>query len=181
MNLPNMLTFSRILMVPIMVVLFCWPDDSMRLWSAAVFGIAAITDWFDGYLARRWNQATALGAFLDPVADKIIVSVALILLAGHFAQLWITLMGIIIIVREIVISALREWMASLGKRAEVAVSQLGKIKTTSQMIAIIVLLGAADDSWLNIAGDIALVIATGLTFWSMLVYLKAAWPELRNS
>ncbi len=181
MNLPNMLTFSRILMVPVMVILFCWPTEDLRLWSAVVFGFAAVTDWFDGYLARRWNQTSPLGAFLDPVADKVIVSVALVLLAGHFGQIWMTLMVMVIISREIVISALREWMAELGKRSEVAVSQLGKIKTTAQMIAILILLGAEDASWLNVLGDIALVAAAGLTFWSMVVYLKAAWPVLRES
>ncbi len=181
MNLPNMLTFSRILMVPVMVLLFCWPDQELRLWSAAVFAVAAVTDWFDGYLARKYSQTTALGAFLDPVADKVIVSVALVMLAGHFGELWLTIMVMAIILREIVISALREWMASLGKRAEVAVSQLGKIKTTAQMVAILVLLGADDDSWLNWVGDFALVIAAVLTLWSMVQYLKAAWPELKNS
>ena len=99
MNLPNMLTFSRILMVPVMVILFCWPYEDLRIWSAVIFGFAAITDWFDGYLARSLNQTSALGAFLDPVADKLIVSVALVLLAGHFAELWITLMVMIIIGR----------------------------------------------------------------------------------
>ncbi len=181
MNLPNMLTFSRILMVPVMVILFCWPYEDLRIWSAVIFGFAAITDWFDGYLARSLNQTSALGAFLDPVADKLIVSVALVLLAGHFAELWITLMVMIIIGRELVISALREWMAELGKRSEVAVSQLGKIKTTAQMIAILILLGADDASSLNVIGDVALVVAAGLTFWSMVVYLKAAWPVLRES
>ena len=117
MNLPNVLTLSRILMIPLMVMSFYWFGKHAHLIAAALFAVASITDWFDGYLARKWNQATPLGAFLDPVADKLIVAVALVLLVEHFGVLWMTIPACIMIGREIIISALREWMAELGKRA----------------------------------------------------------------
>ncbi len=156
MNIPNILTMGRILMIPLMVVCFYWLGESGRVWAALLFAAAAVTDWFDGYLARKLDQSTALGAFLDPVADKLIVSVALVLLVEHFAHPWLTIPAMIIVGREIVISALREWMAELGKRANVAVSQMGKIKTALQMISITVLLGAAEGSLLETLGIYAL-------------------------
>ncbi|GAA6146291.1 MAG: CDP-diacylglycerol--glycerol-3-phosphate 3-phosphatidyltransferase [Thalassolituus sp.] len=180
MNIPNILTMGRILMIPLMVVCFYWLGESGRVWAALLFAAAAVTDWFDGYLARKLDQSTALGAFLDPVADKLIVSVALVLLVEHFAHPWLTIPAMIIVGREIVISALREWMAELGKRANVAVSQMGKIKTALQMISITVLLGAAEGSLLETLGIYALYGAALLTLWSMLIYLRAAWPELKR-
>ncbi|MDF1764632.1 MAG: CDP-diacylglycerol--glycerol-3-phosphate 3-phosphatidyltransferase [Oleibacter sp.] len=180
MTLPNMLTLSRIFMIPLMVIFFYWLGETGRILAALVFAIAAITDWFDGYLARKLNQMSALGAFLDPVADKLIVCVALVLLAGHYAETWLTIPAMIIVGREIVISALREWMAELGRRATVAVSHIGKIKTTLQMISIGVLLGAPSGSLLEDIGVVALYAAAILTLWSMVVYLKAAWPALRE-
>ena len=180
MNIPNILTMGRILMIPLMVVCFYWLGESGRVWAALLFAAAAVTDWFDGYLARKLDQSTALGAFLDPVADKLIVSVALVLLVEHFAHPWLTIPAMIIVGREIVISALREWMAELGKRANVAVSQVGKIKTALQMISITVLLGAAEGSLLETLGIYALYGAALLTLWSMLIYLRAAWPELKR-
>jgi CDP-diacylglycerol--glycerol-3-phosphate 3-phosphatidyltransferase len=171
---------GRILMIPLMVVCFYWLGESGRVWAALLFAAAAVTDWFDGYLARKLDQSTALGAFLDPVADKLIVSVALVLLVEHFAHPWLTIPAMIIVGREIVISALREWMAELGKRANVAVSQMGKIKTALQMISITVLLGAAEGSLLETLGIYALYGAALLTLWSMLIYLRAAWPELKR-
>ena len=180
MNMPNILTMGRILMIPLMVVCFYWLGESGRVWAALLFAAAAVTDWFDGYLARKLDQSTALGAFLDPVADKLIVSVALVLLVEHFAHPWLTIPAMIIVGREIVISALREWMAELGKRANVAVSQMGKIKTALQMISITVLLGAAEGSLLETLGIYALYGAALLTLWSMLIYLRAAWPELKR-
>jgi len=180
MNIPNILTMGRILMIPLMVVCFYWLGEGGRTWASLLFAAAAVTDWLDGYLARRLNQTSALGAFLDPVADKLIVSVALVLLVEHFAHIWLTIPAMIIVGREIVISALREWMAELGKRANVAVSQIGKIKTALQMASITILLGAPDDSLLEVMGIYALYAAAILTLWSMIIYLKAAWPELRR-
>jgi len=180
MNIPNILTMGRILMIPLMVVCFYWLGESGRVWAALLFAMAAVTDWFDGYLARKLDQSTALGAFLDPVADKLIVSVALVLLVEHFADVWLTIPAMIIVGREIVISALREWMAELGKRANVAVSQIGKVKTALQMISITVLLGAPNGSFAEMLGIYSLYGAALLTLWSMLLYLRAAWPELKK-
>ena len=180
MNIPNILTMGRILMIPLMVVCFYWLGEGGRVWAALLFALAAVTDWFDGYLARKLNQSTALGAFLDPVADKLIVSVALVLLVEHFSDVWLTIPAMIIVGREIVISALREWMAELGKRANVAVSQIGKVKTALQMISITVLLGAPNGSFTEMLGIYSLYGAAILTLWSMLLYLRAAWPELKK-
>ena len=141
---------------------------------------AAATDWFDGYLARRLNQSTPFGAFFDPVADKIMVATALCLLIDDFRAFWVTVPALIIIGREIVISALREWMAELGKRTSVAVSMVGKAKTAAQMVAITLLLLSPVplDSWIGYLGMVLLYLSAILTLWSMYVYLKAAWPDL---
>lgn len=178
MNLPNILTLSRIAMIPLMVVCFYWLGDLGKIIAAVLFSVAAVTDWFDGYLARKLNQSTPLGAFLDPVADKLIVAVALVLLVDHFHTFWLSIPASIIICREILVSALREWMAELGKRANVAVSNIGKIKTTFQMTSIIVLLAAGLHPWFEYLGYASLYIAAVLTIWSMLLYLKAALPDL---
>ena len=146
---------------------------------AFVFLFAAITDWFDGYLARALNQTSAFGRFLDPVADKLMVAAALVVLVQSQPTIWIVIPAIVIISREIAISALREWMAELGKRANVAVSQIGKWKTTAQMTSITVLL--VQHPLLNYLGYVLLYIAVVLTIWSMLIYLKAAWPDLSQS
>lgn len=180
MNWPNLLTLSRIIMIPLMVVCFYWLNENGKHWASALFALAAITDWFDGYLARKLNQTTALGAFLDPVADKLIVAVSLILLVEEFASVWLTIPATIIVGREIVISALREWMAELGKRASVAVSYVGKVKTALQMISIVVLLASDGNDVLVMLGYISLYAASILTLWSMLIYIKAAWPELKG-
>ena len=183
MNIPNALTLLRIALIPILVVVIYLPFHGAGLTAAIIFTVAAITDWVDGYLARKLNQTTAFGAFLDPVADKLMVAVALVLLLERYPEPWFTIPVAIIIGREIVISALREWMAEIGKRTSIAVSYIGKIKTTLQMIAIILLLAqiSTDDSRLEMAGFIALYIAAALTIWSMSVYLKAAWKELADS
>ena len=179
MNLPNIITMSRIIMIPVMV--FCyyqWPADNAHYIAAWVFMIASFTDFFDGYLARKLNQSTPLGAFLDPVADKLSVVIALALLIEHYNSLLLTLPALIIIGREVVISALREWMAELGKSAEVAVSYIGKVKTLVQMSSITMVMGFADDHWMGILGMIGLYAAAILTVWSMMQYLRAAWPQL---
>ena len=185
-NLPIVLTWLRILAIPLIVVLFVfghrhgagWADPATGL----LFGLAAITDTLDGYLARRLGQTTSLGAFLDPVADKLIVAVALILIVSRDSRLVIVLMSIIIIGREIAISALREWMAELGHRTKVAVSALGKYKTIVQMVGLSLLLYRHD--WLGLPiyamGQWLTVFAAMLTLVSMVIYLRAALPYLRQ-
>jgi CDP-diacylglycerol--glycerol-3-phosphate 3-phosphatidyltransferase len=180
MNIPNFLTLLRIVLIPVFLVVYYLPMQYAHFSAAVIFGVAAITDWFDGYLARRWNQTSALGAFLDPVADKLIVAAALVALTETFSTFWMTLPAIVIIGREIVISALREWMAELGKRASVAVSYIGKVKTALQMLAILLLVAFEPFTLLSWMGVAAMYIASVLTLWSMIVYLKAAWPELMS-
>ena len=168
MNLPNILTLSRILMIPLMVVSFyCFGPDG-KIGAAVLFALAAVTDWFDGYLARKLNQTTPLGAFLDPVADKLIVAVALVLLVENFASMWLTIPASIIVGREIVISALREWMAELGKRANIAVSYVGKVKTALQMASITILMASGDHQLLIEAGYVTLYLAAVLTMYIVL-------------
>jgi CDP-diacylglycerol---glycerol-3-phosphate 3-phosphatidyltransferase len=177
MTLANQLTLLRIIFIPLFVIVFYLPFWWAHLLCAAIFSIAAITDWLDGYVARKYNQSTSFGAFLDPVADKLMVAIALLLLVSiHHDSAWFVAAAAIIVGREIVISALREWMAEIGQRASVAVSFIGKIKTTLQMVAIIVLL--ADLAVLRPIGYLALAGAAFLTLWSMILYLRAASPFL---
>ena len=178
MNLPNILTFSRILLIPVFVVVFYLPVEWRYHGAAIIFFIAGATDWLDGYLARLWNQSTPFGAFLDPVADKLMVAIALMVLIDEHHSMWLTIPSSIIVGREIVISALREWMAEMGKRASVAVSYIGKVKTFCQMLAIFVLLGNEPQTTFSYVGLVLLYIAAILTLWSMTMYLKAAWPDL---
>lgn len=178
MNLPNILTLSRIAFIPVFVAVFYLPFEGRYMAGALIFALAAATDWLDGYLARRLNQTTPFGAFLDPVADKLMVAVALTVLIEAHHSTWLTLPAMIIIGREIVISALREWMAEMGRRTSVAVSFIGKIKTTAQMVAIVLLLAYPPGQGLVTLGLILLWGAAGLTLWSMFIYLKAAWSEL---
>ena len=164
-----------------MVLSLYLPWHNAGLLASAIFCLAAITDWVDGYLARKLNQTTAFGAFLDPVADKLIVAVSLVvLLERHPQNSLVTLAVAVIIGREIVISALREWMAEIGARTSVAVSYVGKVKTTMQMIAIIFLLAelSLHHILVDIIGFTSLYIAAVLTLWSMIIYLKAAWKSL---
>ncbi|MBY4677214.1 CDP-diacylglycerol--glycerol-3-phosphate 3-phosphatidyltransferase [Marinobacterium arenosum] len=178
MTIPNLLTLLRIVLIPVFVLCYYLPVSWAAYAAGAVFAAAAVTDWFDGYLARRLDQMSTFGAFLDPVADKLIVAAALVLLVESYSTPWLTLPAVVIIGREIVISALREWMAELGKRASVAVSYVGKVKTTLQMLAILLLVVAEPYSQLGWAGLVSLYLSALLTLWSMLEYLKAAWPEL---
>lgn len=173
----------RILLIPVMAVVFYLPFNNHLLVAAAIFTVAAITDWFDGYLARKLGQMTAFGAFLDPVADKLMVVIALVLLVERHDTMMFTLAACVIIGREIVISALREWMAALGERTSVAVSYIGKVKTVFQMLAIIGLLAidpATDESWLLALSYVLLYTAAVLTLWSMIIYLKAAWVIIKE-
>lgn len=180
MTIATQLTLLRIAFIPLLVAVFYIPYKWHYLASAAVFSLAAITDWLDGYIARKYDQSTAFGAFLDPVADKLMVVVALVLLVESHASPWFAVPAAVIVGREIVVSALREWMAELGARASVAVSNLGKVKTTFQMTAIIVLLmfPPVKGSFFTALGYVCLYIAAILTLWSMFIYLKAAWPYL---
>lgn len=182
-NIPNSLTILRILLIPVLVVVFYLPFKNHLLVAAVIFAVAAITDAVDGYLARKLGQMTAFGAFLDPVADKLMVSVALVLLVERHDTLLFTLAATVIIGREIVISALREWMAELGERTSVAVSYVGKVKTVFQMVAITALLAidpVHDESWLLALCYIVLYVAAVLTLWSMIIYLRAAWAVVQE-
>lgn len=173
----------RISLIPVLVIVFYVPFENHLLVAAAIFAGAAITDWIDGYLARRLGQMTAFGAFLDPVADKLMVAVALVLLVERHDTLLFTLAACVIIGREIVISALREWMAELGERTSVAVSYVGKVKTAFQMVAITGLLAidpVTDESWLLALCYLVLYVAAVLTLWSMVIYLKAAWIVMKQ-
>lgn len=178
-NIPNILTGFRIFLIPIFVVIFYLPVTWAAPTAALVFWLAGITDILDGYLARRLNQSTPFGAFLDPVADKIMVAVSLVMIVEHYAVIWVTIPAMIMICREIIISALREWMAEIGQRASVAVSRIGKIKTFSQMVALFLLIWQ-QSVMMEWVGFAFMFVATVLTLWSMVVYLKAAWPALRT-
>ena len=181
-NVPNLVTMSRVVLIPF-VLTFIDNFSPLRSFIASLlYLICAAGDGLDGYLARRLEQSTPFGAFLDPVADKLMVAVALVLLVQEHANLWLTLPAAVIIGREIVISALREWMAEIGARAHVAVSNLGKWKTAAQMLALVILLAnpPAFTFWV-VVGYTLLLIAAGLTLWSMLQYLRAAWPHLKTS
>jgi len=194
-NIPTMLTWLRILLIPVFVGAFYWPENLHKLsampshwvnvFATSVFAIAAITDWLDGYLARRPNQTSSFGAFLDPVADKLMVAAALIVLV-EFGRVG-AIVSLIIIGREIAISALREWMAGEGQRSSVGVAMIGKVKTFVQMAAILFLLYWDDldlgplgifstKDW----GHVLIVVAAILTLLSMAYYLKAAWPKLKG-
>jgi len=182
-NIPNLLTLLRILLIPVFVGIFYIPVSWASSVCALVFTIAALTDWLDGYLARRWQQTSPFGAFLDPVADKLMVAVALVLLVQSDPRAILALPAATIIGREIAVSALREWMAELGTRTQVTVSKVAKFKTTVQMVAIVLLIFSRDDtdSPLYGIGMGLLYIAAVLTLWSMLLYLRAAWPSLKLS
>jgi CDP-diacylglycerol--glycerol-3-phosphate 3-phosphatidyltransferase len=182
LNLPNWLTLMRILLVPIMVAAFYLPYRGMNLVAAGLFALGAITDWLDGYLARRNGQTSAFGAFLDPVADKLTVTVALFLIVQTDRTPLMAIVAAIIVGREITISALREWMAMIGERTRVNVATLGKVKTFLQMVAIVILLMQhrfVGRPLYNV-GKVLLVVAAAMTIWSAVVYLRAAWPAMKN-
>ncbi|VAW55520.1 CDP-diacylglycerol--glycerol-3-phosphate 3-phosphatidyltransferase [hydrothermal vent metagenome] len=183
LNIPNSLTLVRIGFIPIIIIMFYLPYEWARPVSAWIYGLATVTDWLDGYLARKLNQSSDFGAFMDPVADKLIVSVVLILLVSAHPEATIVLGTCIIIGREIIISALREWMAKKGKSDAVKVSNLGKYKTFVQMFALGFLLYR--DDWYGLPthtiGLVLLIIAAILTVISMIDYMKAGWAEISNS
>ena len=202
-NLPNNLTIARIVMIPLFVAIAYWPpamgigqpaisdnmianigmyqfsDSLLRHFLLTfIFVLAAVTDWLDGYFARKLNMTSAFGRFLDPVADKLMVAAALIILVQWHPDIMMPISAIVIISREIAVSALREWMAELGNRTSVAVSYVGKLKTTFQMVAITVLLLNWES--LETLGYGLMLISVALTLWSMMIYLKAAWPYLKR-
>ena len=196
-NIPTMLTWLRIVLIPVFVGAFYWPENlrtlgampshSVNIFVTAVFAIAAFTDWLDGYLARRWHQTSAFGAFLDPVADKLMVAAALIVLV-EFGRVG-AIVSLIIIGREIAVSALREWMAGDGQGNSVAVAMIGKVKTAAQMLAILFLLywdeihfGSAIKVTFKtqLVGHVLIVIAAFLTLLSMAYYVKLAWPQIKG-
>jgi len=181
MNVPILVTFLRIALIPVFIGIYVVPATWSNLAAAAVFGLAALTDWLDGYLARRLKQTTRFGAFLDPVADKLVIVSAIVMMIGSQASLWLTLPGLVIVGREIVISALREWMAEMNRRGVVAVSRLGKIKTGVQITAILVLLAFPPGSDVRLVafGYLLIYLAAAMTLGSMVMYLRAAWPTLR--
>lgn len=176
-NIPICLTVFRIIIAPFFVMVFYLPVYWAPMLCACIFFITAITDWFDGFLARRWKQTTKFGKFLDPVADKIMLITALILISEHFHVWWVTVPVFSMIIREIFISALREWIALIGKCNNISVSFLGKIKTCVQMLSVIALLWRTDE-WIIIIGMIALYISMVLTFWSMYCYVYAVRCDL---
>ena len=184
-TIPTMLTLLRIALVPVLVVLFYIPYAWSNLACVVVFVLAAVTDIADGVIARRTGQTSRFGAFLDPVADKIMVSTALVLLVQRQEtyQVVFAIAAAIIIGREIAISALREWMSELGERALVSVSWVGKTKTVFQMTAIGFLLYHEDIGWIPVAliGELLLYTAAALTLWSMWTYLSAAWPVMSRT
>jgi len=182
MSVPNLLTLLRISLIPIFVLVFYWPMGLHHYAAAVIFAIAALTDWLDGYLARKLKQISPLGEFLDPVADKLVVAVALVLLVQSYGSAWLAIPAAVIVGREIVISALREWMAELGKRQRVAVRGIGKLKTAGQMVAILLLLWGDPHqlSWITWSGYILIYAAALLTLWSMIAYLRLASEDLNN-
>lgn len=188
LNLPNALTWFRVVAIPLVVAvfygpeLFGWHESWARPAAGLLFALAGITDYFDGYLARRLGLTSSFGAFLDPVADKLIVSTALVLLVQADPQITLALVAAIIIGREITVSALREWMSQIGARAHVAVSIFGKWKTTLQIIGISFMLYREPLLTMPVyrIGEWLVYVAAALTLWSMIDYLRAAWPAMRD-
>jgi len=192
LTIPTWMTLLRIVLIPVLVAVFYMPSQWTNFASAFVFILAAVTDWLDGWIARRFHQYSAFGAFLDPVADKLMVAVALFLIVQGHPTPWMAFWAAVIVGREIAVSALREWMAELGQRATVKVATIGKVKTVVQMVALLCLLYAVTpdkapprpEPWLGgpifHIGDWMLAVAAILTLWSAFLYLRAAWPPLRE-
>lgn len=189
LTVPTLLTLARIVMIPVLVLVFYLPYGWTNFACAGLFALAAFTDWLDGWIARRYHQFSAFGAFLDPVADKLMVAVALFLIVQGHPTRWMTLWALVIVGREIAVSALREWMAEIGQRATVKVAFIGKIKTVAQMVALLCLLYSVTPDmpprampWMGQPifhiGEWMLAAAAILTLWSGAQYLKAAWPAL---
>lgn len=183
MNIPNSLTMFRIILIPVFIMVFYLPTHWANEIACFIFTLAAVTDLLDGYLARKLEQTSKLGEFLDPVADKLMVAVVLVLLVAQDPSIVMVIPAAVIIGREITVSALREWMAELGARSKVAVSIYGKIKTIAQMVALILLVYRDDLFGLPVykLGLVCLYVATSLTLWSMIQYITSAWPKIAES
>jgi len=188
-TIPNQITLFRITLIPVFIIVFYLPLSWSHFGAFAVFWVAAVSDALDGYLARKLNQSSPFGAFIDPVADKLMVAAALIMIVEDYQQWWVAIPAMLMIAREIFISALREFLLSRGKRDIVAVSTLGKYKTAAQMLGIMGLIWQPDydipliifnfpHEILMFAAYVFYFIATVLTLWTMIIYFKAAWPEL---
>ena len=182
LNFAILLTLFRMAAIPVVVVCFYSPIPNARPIAAIIFGIAAVTDFIDGWVARRFGQQSRFGEFLDPVADKLMVSIVLVMLVQAQSGWFEDIIAMIIIGREITVSALREWMATIGERANVKVSMAGKIKTTLQMFGIAFMVYRNELFGIDIyaVGFALLVAAAGMTIWSMFIYLRAAWPFIMN-
>ena len=182
LTIPTILTLLRIVLIPVLIIVFYLPVAWAHVAALLVFTVAAVTDWLDGWIARRYGMMSAFGAFLDPVADKLMVTVALLLIVQRNPEVWLAIPAAIIIGREITVSALREWMAELGEGARVRVAWTGKIKTILQMVAIGFLLFRESILGLPVLliGQVLLVAAAVLTIMSMITYLRAAWPAVRQ-
>lgn len=187
MNIANILTSFRIICIPLLVFFFYLPVSWGQTTAALIFAVVGWTDWFDGWVARKFNMQSALGEFLDPVADKLMVAASLVLLVEQHATIWIAVPALVIISREITVSALREWMAEYGERSAIKVVFVAKLKTLMQLSAIFFLLLAGKEndvesiwahSQLYIWGYIFMYSAVALTLWSMFIYLKVTWPLL---
>ena len=182
LTIPTWLTLARIALIPVLVIVYYLDYRWTNVAATVIFVFASVTDWLDGWIARRYQQYSAFGAFLDPVADKLMVAVALFLIVQGHPTPWMAFWAAVIVGREIAVSALREWMAELGARAQVAVSNMGKWKTAAQMLALVILLANPSDfSFWVLVGYGLLLVAAGLTLWSMLQYLRAAWPHLKTT
>ncbi|MGH8184180.1 MAG: CDP-diacylglycerol--glycerol-3-phosphate 3-phosphatidyltransferase [Rhodanobacteraceae bacterium] len=190
-NLPTWLTLFRVLLLPVMVVVFyshdailAIPLRAANISAVVVFALASVTDWLDGWIARRWHMESAFGAFLDPVADKLMIAVTLFILVQAHPTALLAVTSAVIVGREITVSALREWMAFVGEGGRVKVQWIGKLKTVMQIVAILILLWERDKhatllrAWY--AGEVLLVVAAILTIWSGVAYLRAAWPVLKS-
>ena len=182
LTLPTIITLFRIVLIPVFVVVFYWPAHWAYTAAALIFALASITDWIDGYLARVMNQESAFGAFLDPVADKLMVATAIVLLVEANPSVWIAIPSVVIISREITVSALREWMAELGSRATIKVSFVGKAKTTAQLFSLVLMIYHQEFLGFSMfeAGMWFYYLAAFLTLYSMAIYLKAAWPVISD-
>ncbi len=180
MNTATFFTVLRVLAIPVFIAIYYSNIPASNLIAAVIFTLACITDWLDGYLARKLNQCSDFGAFLDPVADKLLVTVTLVMLAANYSSPWFVIPAAIMVAREVLISALREWMSGNNQRDVVAVGYIGKVKTTTQMLAIIALLAAhpGTQDILLVSGYVLIYISAILTLWSMCSYLKSAWPML---
>lgn len=182
MNIATFFTFLRVLCIPVFITVYYSGVPGHYLIASGIFIFASLTDWLDGYLARKYDVCTRFGAFLDPVADKLLVTVTLVMLSANYTSPWFVMPAAVMVAREILISALREWMADNQKRGKVAVAFVGKVKTTVQMLAIIVLLASDPQgpAWTWGAGYVLFYAAAILTLWSMFVYLRSAWPVLTS-